>query len=55
MNGPMASLTVAVFQYAMGPFEEWHAQAWAASLIITLVILTVTIAGRAIVRWRYKR
>jgi phosphate transport system permease protein len=53
MNEPIASLTVTVFQYAMGPFEEWHAQAWAASLVITVFILCITIIGRAIIRWRY--
>lgn len=54
MNGPVASLTVTVFQYAMGPFEEWHAQAWAASLLITVFILAITILGRAIIKWRYR-
>ncbi len=53
MNEPIASLTVTIFQYAMGPYESWHAQAWAASLVITLFILFITLAGRAIVRWRY--
>lgn len=53
MGEPIASLTVTVFQYAMGPFEEWHAQAWAASLVITLFILLITIAGRVIIKWRY--
>ncbi len=53
MNGPMASLTVTIFQYAMGPYESWHAQAWAASLMITLFILLLTILGRLIIRWRY--
>lgn len=54
MKGPIASLTVTIFQYAMGPFEEWHAQAWAASLVITLAILLLTVAGRMIIRWRYR-
>ncbi|MGW8322072.1 MAG: phosphate ABC transporter permease PstA, partial [Thermodesulfobacteriota bacterium] len=53
MGQPIASLTATIFQYAMGPFEEWHTQAWAASLVITLFILILTVAGRAIIRWRY--
>ncbi len=53
MNGPMASLTVTVFQYAMGPYESWHAQAWAASLVVTLFILLLTVVGRLIVKWRF--
>jgi phosphate transport system permease protein len=53
MNEPIASLTVTIFQYAMGPYESWHAQAWAASLVITIFILMLTILGRVIIRWRY--
>ncbi|GBE05997.1 MAG TPA: phosphate ABC transporter permease PstA [Nitrospirae bacterium] len=55
MNEPIASLTVTIFQYAMGPYDSWHAQAWAASLVITIFILIITILGRGIIRWRYGR
>lgn len=54
MRGPLASLTASIFQYAMGPYEEWHIQAWGASFIITVFILLITIAGRLIIKWRYK-
>ena len=54
MNGPVSSLTVTIFQYAMGPYESWHAQAWAASFVITVFILMLTILGRLLIRWRYK-
>jgi phosphate transport system permease protein len=54
MNGPISSLTVTIFQYAMGPYDDWHAQAWAASFVITFFILILTILGRLIVKWRYK-
>jgi phosphate transport system permease protein len=53
MNEPVASLTVTIFQYAMGPYDSWHEQAWAASLVITIVILLLTIAGRLVVKWRF--
>jgi len=51
---PMASLTVSIYQYAMSPYTEWQEIAWAASLIITLSILFITILGRVIIKWRYK-
>lgn len=54
MNRPMASLTASIFQYAMGPYDDWHAQAWAASFVITLVVLAITIVGRVIIKWRFK-
>jgi phosphate transport system permease protein len=55
MNEPMASLTVTIFQYAMGPYDSWHAQAWAGALMITVFILFITLIGRLIIKWRYKR
>lgn len=55
MNEPIASLTVTIFQYAMGPYDTWHAQAWAASLIITIFILMLAILGRLIIKWRYAK
>ncbi|SPQ00643.1 phosphate transporter subunit; membrane component of ABC superfamily [Candidatus Sulfobium mesophilum] len=54
MKQPIASLTVTIFQYAMGPYDSWHEQAWAASFVITLFILLLTITGRLIIRLRYK-
>jgi phosphate transport system permease protein len=46
---PMASLTVTIFQYAMGPYEEWHGQAWAAALVLTFGTLLFFIASKALV------
>ncbi len=54
MKEPMASLTATIFQYAMGPYDSWHEQAWAAALVITVFILFLTILGRLIIRWRYR-
>lgn len=53
MNKPISSLTVTIFQYAMGPYDDWHTQAWAASFMIILFILILTILGRLLVRRRY--
>ena len=51
---PMASLTVTIFQYAMGPYEDWHKQAWGASFLITLFILFLAIVGRSLIKRRFK-
>ncbi|GAB4170745.1 MAG: phosphate ABC transporter permease PstA [Calditrichia bacterium] len=53
MNEPMASLTVTIFNYAMGPYEDWHSQAWAAAFVITVTILFITIISRIFVRRRF--
>lgn len=47
---PMASLTVTVFQYAMGPYDDWHRQAWAASFILTFGVLLASIIARYIIQ-----
>ena len=54
MNRPIASLTVTIFQYAMGPYDDWHSQAWAAAFVITVFILMLTLLGRFFLKWRYK-
>jgi len=51
---PMASLTVTIFQYAMGPYEDWHKQAWGASFLITLFVLLLSLAGRYLIKRRFK-
>ncbi|MFN3812997.1 MAG: phosphate ABC transporter permease PstA [Aquificaceae bacterium] len=45
---PMASITVTTFNYVMGPYHYWHQQAWAASLILTLGILMLSLFSRLV-------
>ncbi len=45
---PMSSITVTVFNYVMGPYHYWHEQAWAASLILTLGVLVLSIVARLV-------
>ncbi|WKZ33087.1 MAG: phosphate ABC transporter permease PstA [Thermodesulfobacteriota bacterium] len=50
LTEPTATLTVTIFNYAMGPYEDWHQKAWAAALLITAIVLLVNIISRIIVR-----
>jgi phosphate transport system permease protein len=50
MSGPMASLTVTIFVYAMGPYEDWHGKAWGAALVITLAILLINLTARLMMK-----
>ncbi|AAC07781.1 phosphate ABC transporter permease PstA [Aquifex aeolicus] len=47
---PMASLTVTIFVYVMGPYDDWHRKAWAASLILTIGTLMFFILAKILVR-----
>lgn len=50
MNGPMASLAVVIFQFAMSPYEDWHHLAWAGALLITMFVLALNILARVLFR-----
>ena len=46
MMQPMANVPVVIFQYAMSPYEDWHALAWAGALAMTLLVLLLGIISR---------
>jgi phosphate transport system permease protein len=46
MGGPIASLPVMIFNFAMSPYEDWHKLAWAGALLITMAVLILSIAAR---------
>lgn len=43
---PTANLTVTIFNYAMSPYSDWQAKAWAASLLIAAGVLALTLFAR---------
>jgi phosphate transport system permease protein len=49
LNGPMASLPVVIFQFALSPYKDWQALAWTGALIITLAVLALSITARSLV------
>jgi len=49
---PTSTLTVTIFNYAMGPYDDWHVKAWGAALLITAAVLAVNLIARFVVRER---
>jgi len=47
-NQPTASLPEMIYHYALGPYDDWHRQAWAAGLVLLGLILVINIVARAI-------
>src|SRR5215469_10274463 len=39
---PMAALPLQIFTYAISPYDEWHRQAWAAALMLVILIVGTT-------------
>jgi phosphate transport system permease protein len=48
LSQPAASLPVMIFVYATAPYEDWHRQAWAAGMVLLLLVLFANIAARFI-------
>lgn len=54
VSQPIASLTYQIFYYAQSPYEQWHAMAWAATLVLVGMILAINIAVKVLARNRYQ-
>ena len=55
LDQPMAALPLVVFNYAIGPYEEWHQLAWATALVLILVVLTLSVAARLATRRKFSQ
>lgn len=47
---PMASLPVQIYNYAVSPYDDWHAKAWGSALVLILVIGAFDLLSRFVVR-----
>ena len=52
LNQPTASLPVMIYTYAIAPYEDWHRQAWAAGLVLLVLVLAANIAARTVLNRR---
>jgi phosphate transport system permease protein len=50
LTQPIASLTVQVYTYATGPYEDWHRQAWAGALVLVAIVLVCSLLARIATR-----
>ena len=48
LTKPMASVPVVIFQFAMSPFEYWNTLAWAGAFVVTVFVLLLSLAARAL-------
>ena len=50
LTGPVASLPVTIFKFAMSPYENWQKLAWAGVFLITASVLVLNILARTFLR-----
>jgi len=46
LNEPTANVPVVIFQYALSPYEFWHALAWAGAFVVTMLVLVLGLTSR---------
>jgi phosphate transport system permease protein len=49
-NQPTAALPLQIYVYANSPYDDWHRQAWAGSLVLIILIVAAVSAVRFAVR-----
>jgi phosphate transport system permease protein len=53
LREPIAALPLQIFTYAISPYDEWHALAWAGALVLIGIVLVISIAARYATRTRF--
>jgi phosphate transport system permease protein len=46
LGEPTASLPVMIYTHAISPYDDWHRQAWAAGLVLLMLVLIANVASR---------
>ncbi len=54
-NKPIGALPLTIYNYATGPYDDWHRQAWAASLVLIGIVLVISLAARWATRSGFSR
>jgi phosphate transport system permease protein len=50
---PIAALPLQLFAYAISPYDEWHALAWAGALVLIALIFIISVLARLATRARF--
>lgn len=46
VNAPMDALPLHIYRYALGPYDEWHQEAWASAFFLIMIVLVISILAR---------
>ncbi len=50
LDRPIAALPLQIFTYALTPYDDWRAQAWAGALVLVAMVLLINLVARLFVR-----
>jgi phosphate transport system permease protein len=43
-------LPLQIYQYAISPYDDWHRQAWAAALVLVVLVFVLSACARIATR-----
>jgi phosphate transport system permease protein len=55
LREPIAALPLQIFTYAISPYDDWHAQAWAGAIVLVGIVLVISTIARVATRHRLGR
>lgn len=53
LDEPIAALPLQVFVYAISPYDDWRAQAWAGAFVLVAMVLLISLLARYFARGRH--
>jgi phosphate transport system permease protein len=51
-GGPIDALPLRIWRYGIGPYDEWHQQAWAASFVLVMMVFVISLTARLVLTRR---
>jgi phosphate transport system permease protein len=51
-GGPIDALPLRIYRYGIGPYDQWHQQAWAASFVLVMMVFAVSLTTRLVLTRR---
>lgn len=52
---PVSTLPHLIYTYAVSPYPDWHAKAWATALLLIVLVLLSNVLARVAVWWRVRQ
>jgi phosphate transport system permease protein len=53
LTGPISTLTIQIYNYAISPFQDWNQQAWSGALVLIILVTLLNLIVRISSRSRY--
>jgi len=52
LDQPIAAIPLQIFHYAISPYDDWHAKAWAGAVVLIGMVFLLSLGARLLVRER---